>query len=288
MDWTSSAPAKVNLSLNIISQRKDGYHNLSSFAAFTSYGDQLTISDDKPEGLTISGPFSAELQDNLENNLILEAKRIVLAAGFTPRSHHIHLEKYIPVSSGLGGGSSDVAAYLRCLAKMMALSISDKSRLFSLAVDIGADVPVCLKPGYQIMEKTGTDITPAKLREENHYCVLANPGALISTASIFSALQERDFSSDIKPFSSQTEQHLKDVLARGNDLYRPAIQACPQIAILQEQIQKSSVASRLSGIGMSGSGASCFALSASSTVSKQLCNELTAKGNWAVATRLIG
>ena len=288
MDWTSSAPAKVNLSLNIINRREDGYHNLNSFVAFTLYGDQLTISDDKPEGLTISGPFSAELQDNLENNLILEAKRAVLAAGFTPQSHHIHLEKYIPISSGLGGGSSDVAAYLRCLAEMMALSISDKNRLFGLSVDIGADVPVCLKPGYQIMEKTGTDITPAKLREENLYCVLANPGVSVSTVNIFNALQERDFSSDIKPFSSRGEQHLRDVLARGNDLYKPAIQACPKIAKLREQIQKSSIATGLSGTGMSGSGASCFALSASSAVIKQLCTELTAKGNWAVATRLIG
>ena len=83
----------MNLSLNIISRREDGYHNLNSFAAFTSYGGQLTISDDKPEGLTISGPFSAELQDNLNRQPGLKAKRIVLAAGFTPRSHHIHIEK---------------------------------------------------------------------------------------------------------------------------------------------------------------------------------------------------
>ena len=178
----------------------------------------------------------------MEDNLILEAKRIVLA-GFTPQSHHIHLEKYIPVSSG-GGGSSDVAAYLRCLAKMMALSIADKSRLFSLAVDIGADVPVCLKTSYQIMEKTGTDITPAKLREGNHYCVLADQ-VLQYPQPAYSVHFKGEFQLDIKPFSSQTEQHLKDVLARGNDLYRPAIQAA-EIAILQEQIQKSSVASRLS------------------------------------------
>ena len=66
MDWTSSAPAKVNLSLNITGRRDDGYHNLISFTVFTSFADQLTISDDKPEGLTVSGPFSAKLQHNLK------------------------------------------------------------------------------------------------------------------------------------------------------------------------------------------------------------------------------
>ncbi len=287
MDWTSPAPAKVNLSLNITSRRKDGYHNLISFAAFTSYADQLTITDDRPAGLTVSGPFSEKLQDELEGNLILQTKRAVLAAGFTPPNHHIHLEKHIPVSSGLGGGSSNVAAYLRCLADMMALSFSEKHHLFSLAGDIGADVPVCLQPGYQIMEETGTDVRPAKLKEKDYYCVLANPGISISTSSIFTALQDSDFSPNIKPFPAHAELQLKDVLARGNDLYRPATQICPQIAKLREQIQKSSVVRQLSGTGMSGSGASCFALSTSQEAIKQLCCELTSNGYWAVATRLI-
>ncbi len=251
MDWTSPAPAKVNLSLNIIGRREDGFHNLVSFAAFTSYADQLTISDDRPEGFTVSGPFSGRLQTNLENNLILQTKRAVMEAGFSPKNHHIHLEKHIPVSSGLGGGSSNVAAYLRCLADMMALSNSDKHKLFSLAGDIGADIPVCLQPGYQIMEETGTDVRPATLKEKKLFCVLANPGVSVSTAGVFSELQDTDFSSNLKPFPSQVELRLEDVIARGNDLYRPAIQTFPEIATLLKQIRQSSVVDKLSGTGMS-------------------------------------
>ena len=93
MDWNSPAPAKVNLSLNITGRRADGYHDLISFAAFTSYADQLTISDDRPTGLTIGGPFSAELQQTPENNLINKTRNAVLEAGFKPQPHHIHLEK---------------------------------------------------------------------------------------------------------------------------------------------------------------------------------------------------
>ena len=287
MDWNSPAPAKVNLSLNITGRRADGYHDLISFAAFTSYADQLTISDDRPAGLTIGGPFGAELQNNLQDNLINKTRNVILAAGFKPQSHHIHLEKYIPISSGLGGGSSDVAAYLRCLADMMELSLSEKQRLFCLAGDIGADVPVCLRPGYQIMLGDGTDVRPAKIKEGHLHCALANPGNPILTTTIFNELHPENYSSNLVSFSEQDTLQLKDVIALGNDLYEPAIRICPQIATLIHRMENSSVADRLLGVGMSGSGASCFALSTSQYIVSQLCEELKAFGFWAVATSLI-
>ena len=287
MDWTSPAPAKVNLSLNVTGRRADGYHDLISFAAFTSYADQLTISDDRPTGLTVGGPFAAELQKNLQDNLINKTRNAVLAAGFKPQPHHIHLEKYIPISSGLGGGSSDVAAYLRCLADMMELSLSEKQRLFCLAGNIGSDVPVCLRPGYQIMQGNGTDVRPAKVKEKHLYCALANPGNPVLTATIFDTLQPEDYSSNLISFPEQDTLKLKDILALGNDLYKPAIRICPQIATLIHQMKNSSVAERLLGVGMSGSGASCFALSTSKNIVSQLCQELNAFGFWAVATSLI-
>ena len=287
MDWNSAAPAKVNLSLNITGRRADGYHDLISFAAFTSYSDQLTISDARPSGLTISGPFADELQKNLQDNLIEKTRSAVLQAGFDPQPHHIHLKKYIPISSGLGGGSSDVAAYLRCLADMMKLSPSEKHRLFGLAGDIGSDVPVCLRPGYQIMKGTGTNVRPARIKSKALYCALANPGTPISTAKIFSILDKESYSRDLMPFPEKETLQLEDVLALGNDLCGPAIQICPQIGTLLHQMENSSVAKQLLGMGMSGSGASCFALSTSQDIISQLCEELNACGFWTVATSLI-
>ena len=122
MDWTSPAPAKVNLCLTITGRRPDGYHNLFSLAAFTQFGDHLTISDDAADGLTFTGPFAADLDSTKTDNLLLKTKAAVLSAGFSLPEHHIYLDKQIPVSSGLGGGSSDVAAYLRCIADMMMLN----------------------------------------------------------------------------------------------------------------------------------------------------------------------
>ena len=88
-------------------------------------------------------------------------------------------------------------------------------------------------------------------------------------------------------FPEQDTLQLKDVLALGNDLYEPAIRICPQIATLIHRMKNSSVGERLLGVGMSGSGASCFALSTSQEIISQLCEELNTFGFWAVATSLI-
>ena len=100
-------------------------------------------------------------------------------------------------------------------------------------------------------------------------------------------LRFQNFSSNLISFSEQDTIQLSDVLALGNDLYEPAIRICPQIATLIHQMENSSVADRLLGVGMSGSGASCFALSTSRDIASQLCEELNAFGFWAVATSLI-
>ena len=107
------------------------------------------------------------------------------------------------------------------------------------------------------------------------------------TATIFSALHPENYSSNLIPFPEHDMLQLKDVLALGNDLYNPAIRICPQIATLIHRMKNSSVADDLLGVGMSGSGASCFALSTSKNIVSQLCQELNAFGFWAVATSLI-
>lgn len=287
MDWTSPAPAKLNLCLNITGKRPDGYHDLNSLAAFTAFGDEVCVSDHRSPGLRITGPFSTALQNSIEDNLILKAQQAVLAAGFTLRDHHIELKKHIPVSSGLGGGSSDVAAYLRCVAKMENLSPAEQEKLFAAGAAVGADVPVCLRPGYQIMRSTGTDVNAVTVAEKRVFCVLANPGVPVSTQAVFAALDKdmTDGGNRKSPFSQPL--HLADVMARGNDLYAPAVRACPEIATLLDQMRNLSVPEMFFGMAMSGSGASCFALSEQDGAAEALAQQLEAAGYWAVSTCLI-
>ena len=117
MDWNSPAPAKVNLSLNITGRRADGYHDLISFAAFTSYADQLTISDDRPTGLTISGPFAAELQKNLQDNLIYKTRNLIL---FKP-SIILLIILFTQVFLGIVTLLSDINIYLASLHQISSI-----------------------------------------------------------------------------------------------------------------------------------------------------------------------
>ena len=287
MDWTSSAPAKINLCLNITGRRPDGYHNLVSLAAFTEFGDHLTLSDEAEEGLTITGPFAADLGHITTDNLLLKAKAEILSAGFSLPEHHIYLDKHIPVSSGLGGGSSDVAAYFRCIAEMLVLEQPDRDKLFALAGKIGADVPVCLHPGYQLMTGTGTEVEPITVEEGSIYCVLSNPGIGVSTQAIFSALNiPADWSAEADSQMSPPVK-LADIVERGNDLYAPAAQSCPEISALLAQMKAFSAPDSCIGQAMSGSGASCFALTYSQQAADDLTEQLTSAGYWAKSTYLI-
>ena len=287
MDWTSPAPAKVNLCLTITGRRPDGYHNLVSLAAFTQFGDQLTISDDAADGLTITGPFASDLHNTRADNLLLKTKVAVLSAGFLLPDHHIYLNKQIPVSSGLGGGSSDVAAYLRCIADMMVLNQTDRERLFALGGQIGADVPVCLRPGYQIMTGTGTDVKPVAVDDGPVFCVLSNPGVAVSTQAVFAALSN---AADTEAKANQALSspiQLAEIVARGNDLYAPASTACPEISTLLTEMNKLSASDPFIGRAMSGSGASCFALTHAEQAAEKLTQQLKSAGYWAVLTQLI-
>lgn len=286
MDWTSPAPAKVNLCLNITGRRPDGYHNLVSLAAFTEFGDHISVSDDAPDGLTITGPFSADLDSTKADNLLLKTKAAVLSAGFLLPDHHIYLDKHIPVSSGLGGGSSDVAAYLRCIAEMLALCQTDREKLFALGEQIGADVPVCLHPGYQWMSGTGTDVHAMAIKDGPVYCVLSNPGIAVSTQAVFAALNS-PMSDSATAKLPASPVNLADIVARGNDLYAPAVKSCPEISTLLAEMQKLSASDSFMGIAMSGSGASCFALAYTEQAADSLTQHLRSAGYWAVSTQLI-
>ena len=105
------APAKINLALHVTGQRADGYHLLDTLAVFTQAGDRLVLEPSPSDRFTISGPMAAALDPD-EPNLVTRARDLLRAAHpFPPVS--IHLEKHLPVASGIGGGSSDAAAALR-------------------------------------------------------------------------------------------------------------------------------------------------------------------------------
>jgi hypothetical protein len=141
---TRFAAAKINLALHVTGRREDGYHLLDSAVMFAAdAGDLVTVAPAGKPGLSITGPFSEGLETD-GNNLVLkavEALNKVCARRLRPC--HITLEKRLPVASGIGGGSADAAAALNALMAFNEIDVP-ADQLAAIALELGADVPVCL------------------------------------------------------------------------------------------------------------------------------------------------
>ena len=145
MTITRLAPAKVNLMLHVVGRLPDGYHHLQSLIAFASIGDQITLEKADKSCLTVDGPFAEHVPLGPENS-------IVLAAQWLGKKYpdigqvHIHLTKNLPVSAGIGGGTSDAAATIAALfdyQKIPLSSVEEDNLILTCGV-LGADVPVSL------------------------------------------------------------------------------------------------------------------------------------------------
>lgn len=140
---TVAAPAKINLYLHVVARRADGYHLLDTLMVFTELADTVVVAPADKLTLSIDGPFASLLPEDAEENLVIRAARALAeAAGVDPKAH-ISLTKVLPVSAGLGSGSSDAAAAIKALVKLWGLA-GDAVDLEELGFSIGSDVPACI------------------------------------------------------------------------------------------------------------------------------------------------
>ena len=144
---TEPAPAKINLALHVTGRRADGYHLLDSLVTFTRFGDRIGLAPAGKDAFSLSGAFAPALSAASADgdNLVLQARdrlrAALIAQGRAAPPVHIHLEKNMPVASGIGGGSADAAAALRALARLWDAGGIDLS---AIGLGLGADVPMCL------------------------------------------------------------------------------------------------------------------------------------------------
>jgi 4-diphosphocytidyl-2-C-methyl-D-erythritol kinase len=274
------APAKVNLDLRITRRRPDGYHELDSVVAFTGWADRLAFTPHPRLALELSGPFAAPL-GNRTDNLVLRAARRLAAHVGRPPCVRIALDKRIPVSAGLGGGSADAAATLRGLRRLWQLGMRD-AELLPLALELGADVPVCLGAGAARMRGIGERIEPIALPVLD--LVLANPGQAVVTAQVFAGLGALAPAADPAGVVPADRAGLLAWLrARGNDLEAPARRVAPEIGEVLAALG-AQPGCRLAR--MSGSGATCFGLfddpEAAARAAGALCR--TRPGWWVIST----
>ena len=249
------APAKINLYLHVTDQRDDGYHELDSLVVFAGINDVIEISPGDGLKLSFDGPFGGDLPPGPENLALKAAGRLAEAAGITEGAA-IGLEKRLPVASGIGGGSADAAAVLNGLMAFWKVD-PDSVDLYGLALELGADVPVCLYGLSAFVGGVGEEIRRAPAMPPA-WLVLVNPGVPLSTQAVFDARQG-GFSGDGRfEESPATAQVLAGFLGeRTNDLTEGAVRLQPSIAGVLEALEavEDCLLAR-----MSGSGATCFGL----------------------------
>ncbi|WP_454685620.1 4-(cytidine 5'-diphospho)-2-C-methyl-D-erythritol kinase [Agrobacterium leguminum] len=251
-----AAPAKINLALHVTGQRADGYHLLETLVTFTEAGDTIRIRDADADSFSISGPFGDLLRaGDGGDNLVTRAKDLLRDAlastGQPARPVAIHLEKNLPVASGIGGGSADAAATLRGLLRHWRAGIAPDT-LASMALTLGADVPMCLERRPLIARGIGEDIEPLTDLPELAM-VLANPLKAASTPEIFRRLQNKTN----PPLPASATIGWMDFLAQSrNDLQPPAQALLPEIGEIIGLLSQEGAAL----VRMSGSGATCFGI----------------------------
>lgn len=258
---TETARAKINLTLRVIGRRPDGYHELESLVVFADLADRLSLRPAADTALTVSGPF-ASASGAAADNLVLKA---VAALGKTVtglKAGQFQLEKNIPVAAGIGGGSADAAAALRLLARLNGLA-RDDARLMTAALQVGADVPVCLEQRACLMAGVGERLSPP-LDLPILPAVLVNPGVALSTRDVFSAYGAHSANSAKSCGASAQGDMPRDRTAliewlksRDNNLTAAAIACAP---VVGEVLAALSALPGVQLARMSGSGATCFAL----------------------------
>lgn len=279
-----SAPAKINLTLRVLGRREDGYHELESLVAFTDISDTISLRPRAGAALDITGPYAGAcgpLADNLVFKAVVALRERVgnITAG------RFLLDKRIPVAAGIGGGSADAAAALRLMARANRIA-KDDPRLASAALDVGADVPVCLESRARIMRGVG-DLLSAPLPVPAMPAVLVNPNVPVATRDVFAAFAG----------SKKTDKYLRNVPAQfdpmmwflnehGNDLTQAAIACAPVITDVLIALR---ALPAVQLVRMSGSGPTCFALFRSPGEALAAARRLQAeRKDWWVSATTIG
>jgi 4-diphosphocytidyl-2-C-methyl-D-erythritol kinase len=280
------APAKINLTLEVGAPRADGLHPLQSIVTFADVGDVIEARAADALSLSIKGEFAADLSAN-DNNLVLRAARaLAAAAGIASRGAALTLEKDLPVASGIGGGSSDAAATLHALNALWGLGFTP-AHLSEIARPLGADVPICVAgtPAYM----TGAGETWSPLTLPSFAAVLVNPLKPLPTPDVYRKFDTMNlgasFTERAPPSLATRDTALAAIIMSGNDLDAPARALMPELSAVTETLRADS---RALYVGLSGSGATMFALTQNSDAAAAMAEDIQkARPDWWVAETVL-
>lgn len=259
MTYTYNAPAKINIGLDVVRKRTDGYHDLRMIMQTISLFDTLSVDvDNEDDGRGIRMTCSNSALPTDSGNLVVRAVNMLteefnINAGIT-----LHLEKRIPVSAGMAGGSSDAAAAFMAINDIFGLGLS-KRRLMERAVKLGADIPYCIMQGTALSEGIGDILTPIPPLD-GIYILVATPDINVSTGFVYSNLRldgstvHPDIDGIVRAMQDNDAGKVGRLL--GNVLETVTVPAYPVIEDLKRTMKEHGAAGSL----MSGSGPTVFGI----------------------------
>lgn len=266
------AYGKINLGLDVVRRREDGYHEVRMIMQTVRVYDAIELNRTEEEGIRLSTNLYY-LPDN-ENNLGYRAAKLLMDEFGIRDGVEIKMKKFIPVAAGMAGGSSDAAAVLFGINKMFGLGLSEKE-LMERGVRLGADVPYCIMRGTALSEGIGEILTPLPPMPQCRV-LIAKPSVSVSTKHVYESLNLSSLGAEVHPDidamrAAIENKDLSGVVSQlGNVLETVTIPENPVIQTLKDKMMEMGADGSL----MSGSGPTVFGLFTNQTAAQAAYEEL--------------
>jgi 4-diphosphocytidyl-2-C-methyl-D-erythritol kinase len=241
--------AKINLGLNVLFKRDDGYHELETLMIQLPFHDVLEILPASNFDFIQSG---IKVEGDMESNLCVKAFRLI-QENHSISNVYMHLEKIIPMGAGLGGGSADAAFVLRALDNMFELNLPDE-KLQGYAAQLGSDCPFFIIDKPQIAKGRGEILSTVDFSLKGYYLKLINVGIHVSTKEAFSAIEFSKNEKSIEEIIHQPIQTWKSELK--NDFETTVFEIYPELAKIKENLYSEGAIYA----SMSGSGSTMYGI----------------------------
>lgn len=283
MKVTEKAPAKINLTLDVIGKRADGYHEVEMVMTMVDLADRIELQTLGSGRLTVASNTGHIPTD--ERNLCYKAAVALQEYCGINYGASIYIDKHIPVAAGLAGGSSDAAATLRGLNRLWQLDLS-QDELAGIGASVGSDVPFCVYGGTAIARGRGEKIEHIE-SPPPCWVVLAKPPIGVSTAEVYGAFSLDEVkhhpSSDRMRAAIQTGSIANVCGELGNVLEEVTLKLYPEVKYLKDQMVRFGGG----GVLMSGSGPTVFALVEKDSRMQRIYNGLRGFCSTVYAVRLL-
>lgn len=268
------ARAKINLGLDVVRRREDGYHEVKMVMQMLRLYDQIDIEKTQESGILVRSNLSFIPTD--ERNIAYKAAKVMIDQFGLEQGVIIRIEKHIPVAAGMAGGSTDCAAVLYGMNKLFGLRLNQK-KLRELGVKLGADVPYCLMRQTALSEGIGEILTPISPLQDCPI-LIAKPSVSVSTRHVYEHLKldEQTMHPDIDGIvTALADGDLYGVTDRmANVLETVTVPEHPVIDEIKKQMMASGAVNAL----MSGSGPTVFGIFDDEEKAKKACEDMKASG----------